>query len=100
MEEDKMSELRRECYGCLNRNGCIGEYRSIYCMLSRKYDFNNIDYGREKDKTSNSMILSPVVLENRINNLEYKLSKKQYKDYKEKYKILGEIKAYKSILNL
>lgn len=95
-----MSELRRECEKCTNNQRCIADYGSIFCMLNRKYEFNNIDYGREKDKTSNSIILNPVVLENRINNLEYKIENRQYKDYKERYEISGKIKAYKSILNL
>lgn len=90
-----MSELRRECEKCTNNQRCIADYGSIFCMLNRKYEFNNVDYGREKD-----IILNPVVLENRINNLEHKIKNRQYEDYKEKYKILGEIKAYKSILNL
>ena len=45
-----MSELRKECYECLNRNRCIGEYKSFYCMINRRYNFNNIDLQVKKIK--------------------------------------------------
>ena len=34
-----MSELREECYKCLNNQRCIpgADYKSIYCSLNRKY---------------------------------------------------------------
>ncbi len=34
-----MSELKEECYKCLNNQSCISgaDYGSMYCMLHRKY---------------------------------------------------------------
>lgn len=34
-----MSELREECYECLNNQSCIpgADYGSIYCSIYRKY---------------------------------------------------------------
>ena len=33
-----MSELRDECYKCLNNQKCLGgaEYGSLYCMMNRR----------------------------------------------------------------
>ena len=95
-----MSKLRRECEKCTNNQRCIADYGSIFCMLNRKYEFNNVDFAEGEDKTTNSIILESAWLERRIEQLEYKLSNRQYKDYKERYEISGKIKAYKTILNL
>ena len=42
-----MSELREECYKCLNNQSCIpgADYGSIYCSLHRKYKMP----GNDKD---------------------------------------------------
>ena len=38
-----MSELREECYKCLNNQKCISaaDYGSIYCMAHRKFKMPN-----------------------------------------------------------
>ena len=38
-----MSELREECYKCLNNQSCISaaDYGSIYCMSHRKFKMPN-----------------------------------------------------------
>lgn len=70
-----MSELREECYKCLNNSRCIGEYRSMYCLLNRRYDFRNIDYAEEKDITATNSFINMLAIENKIDKLE-----KQYKE--------------------
>lgn len=94
-----MSELREECRQCVNNQKCIGRYESIHCMINRKYDFKNIDYGSGKDKTSKTIIIECEILENKIKNLKHKLLTQQYENYKEKFKIEGMIQAYEAILN-
>lgn len=95
-----MSELREECRQCVNNQNCIGEYRSIYCSLNRKYDFKNIDFGSEGDKTSKTIIIGRDILENRTKNLKHKLLTQQYENYKERYEIRGQIQAYEAILKI
>lgn len=97
-----MSELREECYKCKYNNECLGgaEYGSLYCSLNRKYDLSNIDYSYGKDQTVKTITIDSIVLENRIKNLERKIEMRLYEDYKERYKIIGAITAYKNILNL
>lgn len=38
-----MSELRDECYKCLNNQKCLGgaEYGSLYCMMNRRLKMQN-----------------------------------------------------------
>ena len=93
-----MSELRKECYKCSNNSKCIADYGSIYCIFNRRYDFNNIDYEQEEDKTIISLDVD--ALKKRINNLKNKLLVQDYENYKERYEIKGMIKAYEAILNL
>ena len=40
-----MSELREECYKCLNNQKCLGgaEYGSLYCMMNRKLKMQSED---------------------------------------------------------
>ena len=40
-----MSELRDECYKCLNNRNCLGgaEYGSLYCMMNRRLKMQNED---------------------------------------------------------
>lgn len=40
-----MSELRDECYKCLNNQNCLGgaEYGSLYCMMNRRLKMQNED---------------------------------------------------------
>lgn len=42
-----MSELRDECYKCLNNQKCLGgaEYGSLYCMMNRRLKMQNEDDG-------------------------------------------------------
>lgn len=92
-----MSEFRVECYNCINNSKCCADYKSIYCTIYRKYNFNNIDYGKGKDKCVISIDVN--VLKSRIDNLNNKLLSKSL-DSKERFEINGMIKAYEAILNL
>ena len=40
-----MSELREECYKCLNNRKCLGgaDYGSFYCMMNRRLKMQNED---------------------------------------------------------
>jgi len=71
-----MSELREECYKCRYNNKCLGgaEYGSIYCSLNRNIDLSNIVYGHGNDKIVKTITIESIVLENRIKNLERKLT--------------------------
>lgn len=70
-----MSELREECYQCLNKQNCIADYKSLYCTMSRKSNFKNIDYANGKDKQVKRTIvynslnkLVTIEFSNNINN--------------------------------
>lgn len=94
-----MSELRKECYKCLNSNSCIGDYGSIYCMVNRKYIFNKgIDFSKEKDRTINSRYINISVIKQRIAELENELLIGNYRNYLERYELIGRIRELKSLI--
>lgn len=94
-----MSELRKECYECLNKNNCIGEYRSLFCTLNRKYNFNNhIDFSNGEDKTINSTYINILYVKQRLAELEYKLITDNYRNYLERYELIGRIRELKSLI--
>lgn len=93
-----MSELRKECYECLNRNKCIGEYKSFYCMINRKYNFDYMDFSNGEDKTINSTYINILYIKQRLAELEYKLIAENYGSYLERVEIIGGIKELKSLI--
>lgn len=50
-----MSESRKECYKCLNNKKCTHHviYDSIYCKNNRKFEIENTDNSKEKNKKKN-----------------------------------------------
>ena len=93
-----MSELRKECYKCLNRNSCIGDYGSIYCMINRRYNFNNIDFASEKDKTETSLYINITYIKQRLSKWENELLIGKYRSYLERAEIKGRINELKSLI--
>ena len=53
-----MSELREECYKCLNNQSCPGsaDYGSIICMTKRKYKMPNNEEDSIEYKTSDTNV--------------------------------------------
>ena len=94
-----MSELRKECYECLNKNNCIGEYRSLFCTLNRKYNFNNhINFSNEEDKSINSSYINILYIKQRLAELENELLTGKYRNYLERVEIIGRINELKSLI--
>lgn len=93
-----MSELRKECYECLNRNRCIGEYKSFYCMINRRYNFNNIDFTSEKDKAETSLYINISYIKQRLSKWENELLIGNYRNYLERYELIGRIRELKSLI--
>ena len=93
-----MSELRKECYECLNRNRCIGEYKSFYCMVNRRYNFNNIDFTSEKDKAETSLYINISYIKQRLSKWENELLIGNYRNYLERYELIGRIRELKSLI--
>ena len=93
-----MSELRKECYECLNRNRCIGEYKSFYCMINRRYNFNNIDFTSEKDKAETSLYINISYIKQRLSKWENELLIGNYRNYLERYELIGRINELKSLI--
>lgn len=94
-----MSELRKECYECLNRDRCIGEYKSFYCMTNRKYNFNkHIDFSNGKDKTITSTYINVLYIKQRLAELENELLIGNYRNYLERYELIGRIRELKSLI--
>lgn len=93
-----MSELRKECYRCLNKNNCIGDYGSIYCMINRRYNFNNIDFASGKDKTETSSYINISYIKQRLSKWENELLIGKYRNYLERAEIIGRINELKSLI--
>lgn len=95
-----MSELRKECYECLNKNNCIGEYRSIFCTSNRKYNFNDhVDFSNRGDKTTTSTYINILYIKQRLAELEYELVVKKYRNYAERYELMGRIRELKNLID-
>ena len=93
-----MSELRKECYECLNRNRCIGEYKSFYYMINRRYNFNNINFTSEKDKAESSLYINISYIKQRLSKWENELLIGNYRNYLERYELIGRINELKSLI--
>lgn len=52
-----MSELREECYKCLNNQKCISaaDFGSIYCMTNRKFKMPNNESTIEQNETEKEL---------------------------------------------
>lgn len=52
-----MSELREECYKCLNNQKCISaaDFGSIYCMINRKFKMPNNESTIEQNETEKEL---------------------------------------------
>lgn len=69
-----MSELREECYECLNNQSCIpgADYGSIYCSMYRKYKMPEHKEDREYAHKFSVMQQQIIEKDKRIQELERK----------------------------
>ena len=76
-----MSELREECYECLNNQSCIpgADYGSIYCSMYRKYKMPEHKEDREYAHKFSVMQQQIIEKDKRIQELENRETElKQY----------------------
>lgn len=74
-----MSELREECYKCLNNQKCVGCYQGFYCIANCKYDMTQIKERKVTEHHIKIRIekLKELILENHINYDTLKLKDKK-----------------------
>lgn len=82
-----MSELRDECYKCLNNQNCLSmaDYGSFYCMTRRKFKMPEYEDNKEiieRYYTANEDCISKQKVKDAIEKIaEYKIARSTNKGY-------------------
>lgn len=91
--KDKIEDLENEILQIANQRLIIGEYKSFYCIINRRYNFNNIDFTSEKDKAE-----TLSYIKQRLSKWENELLIGNYRNYLERYELIGRIRELKSLI--